>query len=158
MIGTALGGPFGTVAATFVANALGLDKADTRTVTDLLTGGKMSPEQITQLKLAELEFNKFCIAHDIDKETLEVDNQKSARQMLMSTNSSTPSVLTYIITVGFFGILMYMMSSAYKPSEPLLVMLGSLGTAWTATISFWFGSTSGSAKKSELLANSQPAK
>lgn len=158
MIGTALGGPFGTVAATFVANAMGLDSKDVKSVTDVLTGGKMTPDQVAQLKLAEIEFNKFCMTHEIDKAKLDIDNTKSARDMQISTRAMTPSVLTYLITIGFFGILAYMMSSDYKASEPLLVMLGSLGTAWVACVNFWFGSSHGSSVKSELLANSTPAK
>lgn len=158
MIGTALGGPFGTVAATFVAEALGLDSKDAKSVTELLNSGKLTPEQIAQLKIAELEFNKFCLKHEIDKATLDINNTKSARDMQMVTKASTPAVLTYIITIGFFGILTYMMSSSYSSSEPLLVMLGSLATAWIACVNFWFGSSHGSAVKSELLANSQPVK
>ena len=34
----------------------------------------------------------------------------------------------------------------------LLIMLGSLGTAWGMVMAFWFGTTNGSATKTELLA------
>lgn len=78
--------------------------------------------------------------------------------MQKQTRSFTPSVLTYLITIGFFGILGYMMTSDYKASDPLLVMLGSLGTAWTACVSFWFGSSYGSAQKTALLAQADAVK
>ena len=78
--------------------------------------------------------------------------------MQVVTQSHVPAVMSYLITAGFFGILGYMLSDDYKSSEPLLVMLGSLGTAWVAVVNFWFGSSHGSRQKTEALANSEPAK
>jgi hypothetical protein len=40
--------------------------------------------------------------------------------------------------------------------EPLLILIGSLSAAFGAVVSFWFGSTSSSARKDELIANSTP--
>lgn len=127
-------------------------------MSEVLNGSKMDPAQIAQIKLAEIEFQKFCKQHEIDTTKLDMDNTKDARDMQKQTRSFTPSVLTYLITIGFFGILGYMMTSDYKASDPLLVMLGSLGTAWTACVSFWFGSSYGSAQKTALLAQADAVK
>lgn len=40
--------------------------------------------------------------------------------------------------------------------EPLLILVGTLGAAFGAVVNFWFGSSSGSARKDELLAGSTP--
>ena len=40
--------------------------------------------------------------------------------------------------------------------EPLLLLIGSLSAAFGGVVNFWFGSSSGSAHKDELLANSTP--
>ena len=39
--------------------------------------------------------------------------------------------------------------------EPLLILIGSLAAAFGGVVNFWFGSSSGSAHKSELLAASR---
>ena len=156
LLGTALGGPLGGAAASFIASKLGIDGGTIESVNEVLNSGKMTPDQIANLKLAEIDFQKFLTEHKIDLDRLDLENVKSAREMQGLTHSSTPMVLSYLITAGFFGILIYMMSDAYVSSEPLLVMLGSLGTAWVAVVNFWFGSSHGSQNKDVLLSASQP--
>ena len=40
--------------------------------------------------------------------------------------------------------------------EPLLLLTGSLSSAFGAVVAYWFGSSSGSARKDEIIANSTP--
>jgi hypothetical protein len=157
MLGTALGGPLGGAAAAFIADKLGLDNKTLESVSEVLNSGKMSPEQISAIKLAEIDFQKFLEQNKIDLAKLDMENTKSARDMQIGTKSMTPSIMSYLITAGFFGILGYMMSNDYQASEPLLVMLGSLGTAWVAVVNFWFGSSHGSQNKDFLLQKSSPS-
>lgn len=159
LVGTALGGPFGGVAASFIADKLGLEGKTVDAVTRALSDGKMTPEQISQIKLAELDMKKFMADHSLRTEQLAVENQKSARDMFTSTRAKTPAILTYLITLGFFGVLGAMFKwPEIKESAPLMIMLGSLGTAWTGACAFWFGTTHGSQSKNDMLANSQPVK
>jgi len=150
-IGTALAGPLGGAAASFLADKLGIQKKTIEAVSSAISGSKMTPEQITSVKLAELEFQKFLEQNNIDLAKLDVENTKSARDMQVETKSKTPEILSFVVTFGFFGVLAYMLTMESKPGESLLIMLGSLGTAWAAIVNFWFGSTAGSSRKTELL-------
>lgn len=152
LLGTALGGPLGGAAASFIADKLGIESKTIEAVTDVLNSGKLSPEQIVSIKAAEIDFKKFLEQNKIDLAKMDLENIRSARDMQIVTRSTTPAIMSYVITCGFFGILTYMLSDAYVSSEPLLVMLGSLGTAWIAVVNYWFGSSHGSSQKSELLA------
>lgn len=69
-----------------------------------------------------------------------------------------PAMLSIIITIGFFSILIGVLMGWMRASESqaLLLMLGSLTSGWGMVMAFWFGTTSDSRRKTELLAQSQP--
>ena len=159
LLGAALGGPLGGAAAAFLADRLGVDSKTVSAVTDVLNSGKMTPEQISAIRLAEIEFQKFLESNKIKLEEIEAADRGSARIMQAATKSAMPAVLTLLITFGFFGVLGWMLyDTTVVDNPPLLIMLGSLGTAWTGACAFWFGTTSGSKAKTDLLANSTPAR
>lgn len=159
LLGTALAGPIGGAAASFIADKLGVQEKTVKAVTEVLNSGKLSPEQITSIKQAEIEFQKFLEANKIKLEEIAAADRNSARDMLKTTRSYVPATLTFGITVGYFVVLIGMMLKWFEvaDSQVMLIMLGQLGTAWGVTIAFWFGTTSGSKDKTDILANSKPA-
>lgn len=160
VLGTALGGPLGGAAAGFIADKLGLSEKTVEAVTNAISDGKLDSAQIAQIKLAELEFQKFLKQNEIDLERVHADDRNSARDLLKSTGSYVPAVLTIGITLGYFATLFGLLNGWFKASDSqvMLIMLGQLGTAWGVTIAFWFGTTRNSQEKTNLLANSVPAK
>ncbi len=154
-IASALGGPLAGLAVSAVSKAIGVSQEDAR---DMLDKATMTPEQLAQIKQAELDLQKQAQSLGLDFEKLAVDDRKSARDMQASTKSWVPPILAFSITLGFFGILAALMSGQVQKSDELMVMLGSLGTSWTGVIAFYFGSSASSQKKDEMLANSTPIK
>lgn len=160
-IGTALTGPFGGMAVSAVADAFGLSDKTESTIKQALSGA--TPDQMLALKKADQDFALQMQAMGFkqisDLESLAVKDRGDARDMQKLTRSNMPAVLTCLITFGFFGVLGWMLyDDSVVNSPPLLIMLGSLGTAWTGCCAFWFGTTQGSQNKDQLLANSTPAK
>lgn len=153
-IATALLGPLGGLAVTTLSKVLGVDEKDVQSTID---EGKLSADQIAQVKIAEIEFQKQTQELGLNFEKLATDDRKSARDMQIATKSWIPGALALGITFGFFGILIYMMAYAITPSNELLVMLGSLGTAWTGVVGYYFGSSASNSRKDEMLYNSVPA-
>ena len=92
----------------------------------------------------------------LDFAKLENDDRKSARDMQVATKSWIPSTLAIGITLGFFGILAGLMSGKVVAGPEIEIMLGSLGTAWTGIVAFYFGSSASSQKKDDLLHKSTP--
>jgi hypothetical protein len=130
-----------------------------KAVSEAISADKLTPDQVAQVKLAEIEFKKWMDDNEIKREQLAVEDRKSARDMMQTTRAHTPAVLTYIITIGFFGVLGSMLYwPDLKESTPLMIMLGSLGTAWTGACGFWFGTTHNSQAKTEMLAKADSIK
>ena len=158
-IASALLGPLGGVAVAGLTKILGIDGGTVADITKAISDGKITPEQMEEIKKLELKLQAEEKERGFRYSELEFKDRDSARQMQIQTHSNTPTVLTYMVTVGFFSILGWMLADPHViDSPPLMIMLGSLGTAWTGCISYWFGTTSGSIAKTNLLANSAPVK
>ena len=154
-IATALGGPLAGLAVTAISKALGIDEKD---VEKTISSGKLSADQLTSIKLAEIELQKQAQELGLNFEKLATEDRDSARTMQAATKSIVPPVLAFSVTVGFFGILFALMTGYAQKSDELMIMLGSLGTAWTGIIGFYFGSSAGSQDKDKMLYNSTPTK
>jgi hypothetical protein len=154
-IATALGGPLAGLAIEAVSKAVGIDPKDVQAT---ISEGKLSSDQIMLLKQAEIDMAARAQEMGLDFAKLNVEDRKSAREMQAETRSYIPAVLAITVTVGFFGILVGMMTETFKTSDALMLMLGSLGTAWTGIIAFYFGSSAGSQAKDEMIHKSTPVK
>jgi uncharacterized coiled-coil protein SlyX len=159
LIGGALGGPLGTAAAAILADKLGLQEKTVEAVSEVITQGKLTGDQLAGIKAADMEFKKFLETNKIDYEKIANEDTDSARKMQTETQSLMPSALTVILSVGFFGVLGWMLyDDSVINSPPLLIMLGALGNEFAAACKFWLGTTSGSQHKSNLLAQAPAIK
>ena len=158
-IASALLGPLGGVAVAGLGKIFGIDNATQKDIAAQFEAGKLTPEQIGEIKLLELKLQDDEKERGFRYAELEFKDRDSARDMQKVTQSAVPAVLTYLLTFGFFGILgMMFYHPDVKDSPPLMIMLGSLGTAWTGACAFWFGTTRSSQNKDAMLANSTPVK
>jgi len=154
-IGTALGGPLSGMAVSAIADAFGLSDKTETAIKQALSGA--TPEQMLALKKADQDFaatmQAMGFAQIRDLEKIAADDRAGARTMQMSVRSVIPPVLAILVTVGFFGILVGMMTGDLNVSEnqALLIMLGSLGTSWTMIMNFYYGSSSDSQRKTEIM-------
>lgn len=151
-LATALGGPFAGLAVEAIGSALGVDKPTQETITKALTSGHLTGEQIAALKAAEQAFILRCKELDIDIERLIVEDRKDARAMLVATRAKTPAALSWLVTIGFFGVAAYLLKYG-KPVglDDLLLgrLLGTLDMAFGTVLAFWLGTSYGSRTKDE---------
>ena len=152
-IATALGGPLAGMAVTAVSNAI-LGRPDGSEEQIAAAMQSATPEQLLALKKAEQEFLIHMRELDIDLERIAGEDRNSARGREIKTKDWAPKLLAGLVTVGYFGVLFWMLRfglPANGSSEALLVMLGALGSAWAGVITYYFGSSAGSRAKDDII-------
>lgn len=154
-IATAIAGPLGGLAYEAISKVLGVSADEAQKVVE---SGKLTSDQIAAIQTAEINLKAQAQSMGLNFEQLAVADRKSARDMQSTTKSLLPGILAIGITIGFFGILWALMTGRAEKSNELMIMLGSLGTAWTGIVAFYFGSSASSQNKDLMLYNSSPTK
>jgi hypothetical protein len=152
-IATALGGPLAGVAVKTLSNALfGHENGTEEQISEAMASA--TPDQLAAIKKIDADFKVQMKSLDIDLERIAAGDRDSARKMQSETKDWVPKVLAIVITLGFFGILIWMLLNGMPKTgtEALLMMLGALGTAWTGVVNFYYGSSAGSKAKNDILA------
>jgi hypothetical protein len=160
-LASAAGGPLAGSAVTALEGVFGLHPEGDLSkrqdaVTTALAGA--TPETLLAVRKADQDYQSrmaelgFADAEALSKLTNE--DRDSARKRELAVRDWTPRMLACSVTIGFFGILGYMsVRSVPTGSKDMLnIMLGSLGAAWIAIVSYYFGSSSESSRKTDLLA------
>lgn len=126
-----------------VGKVLNLDQPTEDKIKKALTSGQLSADQIAALQAADLQLKTRMAELGIDAEKLAQADRESARSMQRTTGSWVPSTLACVVTVGYFGILLGLMSHKLElaNSEGLTILLGSLTTAWGSIVAFYYGAS-----------------
>jgi hypothetical protein len=153
-IATALGGPLAGLAVSAISKALGIDEKDVQSTID---SGKLTSDQLANLKQAEIQLQAQAQELGLNFEKLAVDDRKSARDMEISTKSSIPAILAFIVIGGFCAITaLKVLGYAIVQDPTIQDLLTTLRDGVILVLSFYFGSSAGSQKKDELLHQSTP--
>lgn len=155
-IGTALGGPLGGMAVTAAANALGISDKTIEAVKTAITGA--TPEQILALKNADqsfaLQMQDLGFKNLQAMEQMAAGDRASAREREIKTGDSwTPRILALIVVAGWL-VIQYFLFNHIVPSEMrelIARMLGTLDASLTLVLGYYFGTSSGSAAKNEMI-------
>lgn len=157
-LATALGGPLAGTAAQAISQALfGRPDASEDEITAALKGA--TPQALLDLKKADQEFKVEMGRLGVALEKIAADDRANARERQAKMNDWTPTVLGAIILAGFFAVLLLMIFEPLPPESKsaLDIMLGVLGTISVAVVQYIYGSSAGSARKTELIGLTQGA-
>lgn len=117
----------------------------------------ISPAQAAELdaKMLELkqDYQMKLIQAQAATQALENADRDSARQREVNTKDHTTKILAYLLVLGFFAIVWFMLlySVPVESQRILDMMLGSLLTSFTGVVAYYFGSSSGSASKQAMI-------
>ena len=160
-IGTALGGPLGGAAAGAIADALGLSDKTEASIKSAISS--VTPDQLLAIKSADgafaLKLQELGYQNVKDLEALAAGDRDSARQREMAVQDWTPRVLAYLVIGAFIGVVIGVLGGWGKADSVLAgTLIGYLSAKAEQVIAYYFGSSSGSAEKTRLLAKADAVK
>lgn len=161
-VASALFGPFGGVAVAAVGEILGLTDATKDKINDVIARGQMTPEQAGKLRELELKYQADEKERGFKYAELSFKDRDSARQANVSGGTQRMlfglSIFLLIVTLGCEVAVLF--AKVPPAADPLVVgrVLGLMDAVAMLVLSYWYGTTNGSAVKSELLAQSGPAR
>ncbi len=156
-LATVLGGPFAGMAVAAIGKALGIDAPTQQKIQDALTTGQLNGDQLLALKKAELELQQHLKDNEITLDQLVVNDRDSARKREEVVKDWTPRVLAFLVVLlTILGEGFIMLRGMPPGVDPVVVgrVLGTLDSALMLVLSYYFGSSVDSFRKTELLAKS----
>ena len=148
----ALGGPFGGLAENVLEEVLGMNSDQAM---DEIAAG--NPEIFKQLKDAEMAFEEHMRDADIREQDLYLSDVADARAMHKVNKDFVPAILTFL-AIALFGVMSYAILFATgvitPENEKFVWYLLSTGNSLTIMgYSFYLGSSKGSQRKTDLMAD-----
>ena len=150
--GSLLGGPLGGIAGKAIAVGLGLaeDASDAAIEKAVLAA---DPSQLAVLRQIDADLQRDLEQAEIDYKSLDVKDRASARAMAIKIGAHAQYVLAAVVVVGFFSVLgaMIFLEIPESSQQPINILLGALTGMMLQVGNFFFGSSAGSKRKTEML-------
>jgi len=137
-LGTALAGPLGGTAAQAISAVLGC-KTDPKSISTAMQNA--SPEQLAEIKKAELDFEAQMKKMDVDIFALETADVQDARKA--HKGDWTPRVFGLLALIGFLSYIFLVTIQPPDANSDTIVslVLGYLGGLVSGISSFYFGAS-----------------
>lgn len=149
-IATALGGPLAGAAVSTVSNAL-LGKPDGSE--SEISAAVNNPDALGKLKEADYAFKTKMAELGVSLEKIAQEDRASARLRETQAQDPTTRRLAYLYTLGYFACLWAVWKFGLPDGirDVMIGLLGVLTAAQAAILNYYFGSSAGSAKKSDAM-------
>ena len=154
-VATALLGPLGGVAVSALGELLGVSEATKDKITSAIKDGSLTPDQITKLKELELEYRNNEKERGFKYSELAFKDRDSARKANVSGGTQKMLFwLSLVLLVCTIGTEVAVLFYGYPEKTPEIVVgrvLGLMDAVAMMVMSYWYGTTSGSADKNKML-------
>lgn len=154
-VAMALGGPLAGAAVTALGAAFGVTDATQDKIADVLRNGQLTPEQVGKLRALELQYQNDEKERGFRYAELAFKDRDSARQA--NVQGGTQKLLFWLslvlLTTSIGAEIFVLFRGVPGEADPLIVgrILGLLDSVALLVLNYWYGSSSGSANKTELL-------
>ena len=156
-VATAIGSPVAGEIISAVAGIVGAKEPSTAAISDVINQGKLTSEQITELKKYELQLQDLERERGFRYEELSTKDVADARARDVSSKDNVNRNLAYLIIVAFVATTACTLAGVSKVDSVLAgTLIGYLSAKAEQILNYYFGSTRSSEQKNALLANSVP--
>jgi hypothetical protein len=138
-IATALGGPLAGTAASAIAQVLGVNAQDPKALEKAMANA--TPEQLTEIKKAELDFEARMKELDVDLFALETADIQDARKRNSKDWTARALALGTVASFAGYVFLVTLQPPDANSEAVINLVLGYLGGMVSAVISFYFGAS-----------------
>jgi len=142
-LGAALGGPVGGAAATMLADVLGCDPTPQKIEKALQ---QATPEQLAEIKKAELDFEVRMKELEVDVFALETKDMQHARDAFQEDWTARAIALLSILLFGGYVLLVTLQPADDNDLNVVNLVLGYLGGIVSSVVSFYFGASKSGSK------------
>lgn len=142
-IGAALGGPVGGAAASMLADVLGCDPTPQKIERALQ---QATPEQLAEIKKAELDFEVRMKELEVDVFALETKDTQHAREAFAEDWTARAIALLSILLFGGYVLLVTLQPADDNDLNVVNLVLGYLGGIVSSVVSFYFGASKSGGK------------
>ena len=142
-LGAALGGPVGGAAASMLADVLGCDPVPQKIERAL---AQATPEQLAEIKKAELDFEVRMKELEVDVFALETKDIQNARESFSEDWTARAIALLSIVLFGGYVLLVTVQPADDNDLNVVNLVLGYLGGSVSSVVSFYFGASKSGSK------------
>lgn len=154
-VATALFGPLGGAAVSAIGGILGVSDATQEKIAQAITSGQLTPEQLGKLKELEMQYQNDEKERGFKYAELVFKDRDSARQANVSGGTQKHLFWMSVVLLGLtLGCEAFVLFKGYPKEIPEIVVgriLGLIDAVVMMVLSYWYGTSSGSAQKTEML-------
>ena len=155
-VASAFLGPLGGVAVAAVGNLLGVSDATQDKIAQVIANGQLTPEQISEIKKLELQYQetekergfRYAELAYKDRDSARVNNTAGGTQKMLFGLS----LVLLVVTLGSEVMVLFNGLPSQVPEIIVGRVLGLMDSVALMVLAYHYGSSHGSAAKTELLA------
>lgn len=152
-VASALGGPLAGAAVSALGAIFNIGEPTQDKIKEAIENAQMTPAQIAQIKALELQYQNDEKERAFKYAELEFKDLDSARQRDAATRDNVNRNLAYAMVVAFIAVVAATLLGAARVDSALAgTLIGYLSAKCEQVLAYYFGSTRGSERKTELLA------
>jgi len=155
-IASVLLGPVAGMAVSGLGKVFGIDSATMKDITKIVEDGKVSPDQLSEIRKLELEYQDHEKERGFRYADLEFRDRDSARKANVAGGTQVMlfwlSLVLLGVCLGMEGVVLF---KGYPVDIPEIIVGRVLGLADSVVLlvsNYWYGSSLSSARKSEVIA------